>query len=132
MTQLKIEIVQNKENKTGSYKIWLWIFNLLLLGIYTYKELYGNEVTYMFYLLPIVMTVLQYESISFLKKYFFVIPIIFALFTGVLDLYRLVTLVDSVDTIFQQLPYLAQNMSYMFGLSFVTVIVYKYIIKTRR
>lgn len=131
MTQLKMGTLQNKESKIGSYKIWIWIFNLLLFGIYIYKVLYANEFTYMYYILPIAMTVLQYESISFLKKYFFVIPMLLAFFNGVLDLYRLVTLVDSVDTIFQQLPYLVQNMAYEFSLSFVTVIVYKYIIKPR-
>lgn len=131
MTQLKMETLQNKESKIGSYKTWIWIFNLLLLGIYTYKVLNANEFTYMYYILPITMTVLQYESISFLKKYFYVIPILLAFFNGVLNLYSLVTSVGSVDTIYQQLPYLVQSMAYEFGISLVTVLVYKYIIKPR-
>ena len=73
----------------------------------------------------------KYESISFLKKYFYVVPILIALFNGVLNLYSLVASVGSIDTIFQQLLYLVQSMAYEFGISLVTVIVYKYIIKPR-
>lgn len=128
MTKFKNIRISKKREEIVSKNV-IWLLNILAIGLYIYNMLYVMEYNYKTFLLLAVITVLEYECISFFKKYFLSIPLIIAMFTGCLNLYSLFMSVGNINIILHEIRYLFENIVCTFGSSLLVVFVYKYLMK---